>query len=105
MRTLDELKLKYMAAVIGQTNTETMRANVRKGYNAVKDQLKQNLKSARQGVNRISRIAARANPLSEADYIDLLIESEQLEKKSEWNSRMKYLQELREIDEIKTAIA
>jgi hypothetical protein len=104
VRTAEELKRKYMGAVSGKANTETMLANLRQRYNEIKDQIRQNVERARQCVNRLTQIAARANPLSEIDYIDLLIESEQLEKKSGWDTRVKYLQEVRQFAELKADI-
>jgi hypothetical protein len=56
-------------------------------------------------VNHLTQIAARANPLSEMDSIDLLIESEQLEKKSGWDTRVICLQEVRQFAELKADIA
>jgi hypothetical protein len=104
VRTAEEIKRKYMGAVSGKANTETMLANLRQKYNAIKDQLRQDVERARQCVNRLTQIAARANPLSEIDYIDLLIESERQEKKSGWDTRVKYLQEVRQFAELKADI-
>jgi hypothetical protein len=95
VRTADDLKRKYQGAVSGQANHQTMLANLTKKYNNVKAQLRKHVEDARRCVNRLGQIAARPNPLSETDYIDLLIQSEEQDKKSGWQQRVKYLQEAR----------
>jgi hypothetical protein len=105
VRTAEELKRKYMGAVSGKARAETMLANLYQIYNAIEDQLRQDVQRARQCANRLTQIAARANPLSEIPYIiDLLIESEQLKKISGWDTRVKYLQEVRQFAELKADI-
>jgi hypothetical protein len=61
--------------------------------------MRQEVNRARQCINRLEDIAARPNRLSEVDYIDLLIETERLEKNTGWDDRVRYLQEARALAE------
>ena len=46
-------------------------------------------------INKLNAIALRPNPLSDLDYIDLLIESEKNEKKYGWVERLKLYNKMR----------
>lgn len=46
---------------------------------------------ARSCLNRQEMIALKSNPLTQADYIELLIESEKSQTKPGWQDRIKYL--------------
>jgi hypothetical protein len=59
--------------------------------------MRQHVDNARSYINRLGQIAARPNPLSNVDYIDLLIQSEEQEHKVGWEGRVRYLRGLREL--------
>jgi hypothetical protein len=103
-KTLEELRVKYQEAKGKETSSQDILVNLRQKYNRIKQELRENVEAARQHVNRLGQIAARPNPLSSVDYIDLLIESERMEKKSGWDIRVKHLQEVRRYAETGTAI-
>ena len=52
-------------------------------------------KWARQCVNELQKIALKANPLSEIQYIELLIRTEQDEKKKGFKDRVKMLEDMK----------
>ena len=52
-------------------------------------------KWARQCVNELQKIALRANSLSEIQYIELLIRTEQDEKKKGFKDRVKLLEDMK----------
>jgi predicted nucleotidyltransferase len=103
-RTAEDLKRKYQDAMKGQTSHKAMVANLHRRYEDVKNDLRKRIDEARQCVNRLEEIAARPNPLSEIDYIDILIDAEQQEKKSGWAQRVKHLQEARQYAVTQAAI-
>jgi hypothetical protein len=51
-------------------------------------------------VNHLGSVAGRTNPVSEADFADLCIEFQEIEKQPGWDIWMRYLEKLREITEI-----
>jgi hypothetical protein len=57
------------------------------------------MEKARKHVNRLGKIATQPDPLSSADYINLLIQSKQSEKKPGWQVRIDHLREVKKEDE------
>ena len=55
---------------------------------------------AQEILARLNEIALKPNPLTELDYIDLLIESEKQECKPGYRKRLEYLQEARKKAEV-----
>ncbi len=53
------------------------------------------IRQVQRSLKRLDEIALKPNPLSEVEYIDLLIQSEQQEKKVGWNQRVQYLHHAR----------
>ena len=51
-------------------------------------------------INKLNAIALRPNPLSDLDYIDLLIESEKIERKYGWEQRLKLYYKMRKEAEL-----
>lgn len=49
----------------------------------------------RQSINRLSEIALKPDPLTEIDYLDLLIEAEQVEAKQGWKERVNHYTKIR----------
>jgi hypothetical protein len=104
-RTASELLAKYNDATNREATSQELIANLQRKYQAIQETLQQNVERARQHVNRLGQIAARPNPLSSVEYIDLLIQSEQGDKKPGWIKRVQYLRDVREMAEIGTGIA
>jgi hypothetical protein len=97
--TLEKLKAKYMDAKSKETTIQAMLATMQQAYNRIKQDLAAHVEEARKHVNRLGEIAARPDPLSSADYINLLIQSEQSKKKPGWQVRINHLREVKEEDE------
>ncbi len=51
-------------------------------------------------INKLNAIALRPNPLSDLDYIDLLIESEKNERKYGWEERLQLYNKMRKEAEL-----
>lgn len=49
------------------------------------------IKRAQQSLRRLDEIALKLNPLTQVEYLELLIESEKMEAKPGWKQRLKYL--------------
>ena len=49
------------------------------------------IKRAQQSLRRLDEIALKPNPLTQVEYLELLIESEKMEAKPGWKQRAKYL--------------
>lgn len=53
-------------------------------------------REAKESMQRLDEIALKPNPLSEVEYIDLLIESERQEGKPGYSQRIKYYQDMKQ---------
>jgi hypothetical protein len=104
-KTAAELKAKYQDAPTKAVSTKTLLANAQQQYDDIRQQLKQNVEAVRRYVNRLGEIAARANPLSSVEYIDLLVQGEESEKRPGWQDRRKRLLEVRGFAETGQGIA
>jgi hypothetical protein len=104
-RTLEELKAKYTDATCKESTSQGLIASLQKKYKAIQDELRRNVEAVRKHVNRLGEIATRPNPLSQVDDIDLLIRTEEVERRPGWDSRVRYLAEVRQMAEISTDIA
>jgi GTPase SAR1 family protein len=103
-RTLEEIRAKYADATTKKASAESILSKTRTMYKEIQAELQKHVENARRYVNRLAEIAARPNPLSSVDYIDLLIQAEEIEKKSGWQSRVRYLHEVREFAETGIAL-
>ncbi len=63
------------------------------------------IRQAQQSLNRLGEIALKPNPLSEVDYIELMIEYEKTEFKPGWIERVQYLEEAKKEAKITREIA
>ena len=87
-RTFDELKKKYRHAVQGKTKAERKISAIQSHLSTVDGMIRE----VKDSLQRLDEIALKPNPLSDVEYIDCLIQSEQQEHKDGWNQRVQYLQ-------------
>ena len=90
--TLDSLKVKYFAAKQGKAKKEDMIRAIKERLTLVDQLVMENIRQVQRSLHRLDLIALKPNPLSEVEYIDLLIESEKQEAKAGWKERVQYLQ-------------
>ena len=94
-KTFDELKKRYEAAMTGKSTKEgvvsTIRADIAARYHEAFHMTRQ----AQQILHRLDEIALRPNPLNEVEYIDLLIQSEEIEGKDGYKQRIECLKTVR----------
>ena len=87
-RTEEDLKRKYFDAMSGKSVHESMMENIVVQLKAIHLQVMETIEKARQCLRRLDEIALRPNPLSETDYLELLIEAEKREAKPGWMERV-----------------
>ena len=94
-RTYDNLKKRYESATAANTQkmalVTRLQEDVAKGYQDALDKICQ----AQRILKRLDEIALRPNPLSEVEYIDLLIQSEEDQANSGYRKRIQCLQKVR----------
>ena len=103
-KTYYELKKRYEAALSGKSNKENIvsmiRAEVATSYQEVFLMIRQ----AQQILQRLDEIAPHPNPLSEIEYIDLLIHTEEIDGGPGAVHRIKYLKTVREKAELMSTV-
>lgn len=104
-KSYEELKRKYLLAQIGKEKQTSVLEKVRCAFIQLYQNVQKMMNDVRCYINKLNEIALRPNPLSDVDYIDLLIESEKNEKKYGWKERIKFFVKMKEEAEIITKIA
>ena len=94
-RTYDELKQRYDEATQAKSRVQVMVANIQATIRSTYDESVGLLVRARQTLQRLDEIALKPNPLSQVEYIDLLIQCEKERGKEGYQERIKYLNEVR----------
>ena len=95
-----DLKERYDKAVEGKKQAEGMIKNMEREKQDFFNEILQNIQKAHRCIKRLDEIALKPHPLTDVEYIDLLIESEKLEKKDGFEKRIKYYKEVRKQAEL-----
>ena len=95
-RTLEDLKKRYHEALSSQFSVENMIANMEDHLSFLQQKVIELSRAAKQSMQHLDEIALKSNPLSEVEYIDLLIESEKQEAKPGFQQRVKYYQDMKQ---------
>ncbi|XP_076062098.1 uncharacterized protein LOC143037560 [Oratosquilla oratoria] len=95
-RTVQELLDRYEKAKSGKQSKQQVIAAIETDMENLGKKLLQLIRDAQQHVEKLEAIALKPNPLSTKEYIDLMIESEKLQKKSKWEKRVEMLTHLKE---------
>ena len=94
IQTRKELLKEFKVAESSRNQTATLIDNINKRDNAkLDDVIEQMLQQARYSLLRLQEIALKPNPMTQAEYINLLIESEKRECKPGWDDRVKCLED------------
>lgn len=99
-RTSDDLKKKYETAVSGKSKVEGMIGQLENFLQDVHSRVMSMIYQAQQSLFRLDEIALKPNPLTEVQYLELLIESEKNEAKPGWRQRVEYYEEAKRQAEI-----
>ena len=94
-RTYDELKQRYDEATQAKFRKQVMVANIQAKIRSTYDESVGLVVQAQQTLQRLDEIALKPNPLSQVEYIDLLIQCEKDEGKDGYQERIKYLNEVK----------
>jgi len=94
IKTLDELKKAYTSAKDKRSTVVQMVENMGKEFNQVQETVYILITEVHKCVTIIQQIALRPNVLSQAEYIELLIHSEEAEQKPGYMDRVAQYQKL-----------
>ena len=94
-RVFDEKKTLYNQAVQVKNEVEATINQLQEEFNETQEVLLQLVAEMQRTAERLSEIALRKDPLLQVDYLDLLIQSEKLQKRPGWIDRTKFLTETR----------
>ena len=93
MRTSEDLKKKYETALTGKNKVEGMIGKLEEYLMEVHNKVVTMIVKAQQSLRRLDEIALKPNPLTQIEYLELLIESEKNEAKAGWKQRVEYYEE------------
>ena len=91
----DSKKTLYQKAVQGQTNVETLISQLEGEFDSTQEIVLTFVAEMQRGLQRLSEIALKKDPLQQVDYLDLLIQSEETQAKPGFKERVRSLQETR----------
>ena len=91
-RTVEDLKKKFHKAVQQKATSEQMMKAIEESLQGVHMQVLNMIKRAQQSLRRLDEIAVKPNPLTQVEYLELLIKSERRAAKPGWKQRMQYLE-------------
>ena len=94
-RTYDDLKKRYETAKSGKNKTQSMIVANEQILMQLQAEVYSLLDEVRFSIHRLDEIALRPNPLTDIEYIDLLIESEKREHKHGWKDRIRQYERIR----------
>ena len=95
-RTDKDLEAKYGKAVKGMNKVQSMIHNIEHELQFLRNLVLELIQNIRKSLNRLGEIALKANPLTEVEYIDLLIQSEEDQAKQGYQDRIKYYKEVKQ---------
>ena len=88
--TLESLKEKYLKAVHEKATAKKMLISLAESLENVHVGVLNKIRQAQKSVRRLNEIALKPKQLTEAEYIELLIESEKRAASPGWAQRVKY---------------
>ena len=91
-RTHKDLKMKYDSAVGGKSLVENMIDSHQQQLEKAHAELHEMVDEARQCLMKLDQIALKPNPITQVEYLQVLIESEKKQAKKGWLDRVKYLE-------------
>lgn len=94
-RTSEDLKARYMKAVGGKSEMEKAIAGMETEMQGLIVIVHDMMNAARTSIERLKKIALKPNPMTEVEYLDLLIESELNEHAEGFQQRINVLKKFR----------
>ena len=93
IQTLKELLKEFKVAESSRNETAALIDNINERIRKTDDIIEQMLQQARYSLLRLQEIALKPNPMTQAEYIELLIKSEKRECKLGWEDRVQSLED------------
>ncbi|XP_078354562.1 uncharacterized protein LOC144639170 isoform X1 [Oculina patagonica] len=94
-RTSQDLKMKYNLAVSGKSKVQNMLGELERCLHDLRIKVLSDMYKVRESLRRLDEIALRPNPLTEVQYIELLIETEKRECRPGYLDRVKAFEEVK----------
>ena len=91
----DDIRKRYNTAVEGLSEAEAVIKQVEEEFKNTNRIVLSFVAEMQRGLEKLSEIALKKDPLQQVDYLDLLIESEKSQAKPGWQDRVKSLQKTR----------
>ena len=92
-RTSDDLKKNYLVGKEDKKKAEAMVNNIKKHITDTRQDVKKKMKTVQGCLAKLNEIALRTNPLTEENYLEMLIRSEEDQKRAGYLERIKFYQE------------
>ena len=92
-RTLDNLKERYQKAIDGKNKHEAMVSNLEEEVKIMFCNFIDNVQLVCEIIQRLDEIALRKSPLTDLDYLDILIETEKIDKREGYLERINYFEQ------------
>ena len=99
-RTSEDLKKRYEVAKSGKNLVEGMIEKLEEDLTEMHNNVLSMMFKAQESLQRLDEIALKPNPLTQIEYLELLIESEKNEAKPGWKQRVQYYEEAKRQVEI-----
>lgn len=104
-RTSADLKTKYDTAKTQKTTAEAMIAKNEDQLAQLHAEVHLLIGQTHESIERLKEIALKPNPMTEIEYLDLLIQSEQQDHKPGWQKRVEKYREFRKDAELYKKVA
>lgn len=95
-RTSEDLKRRYYTAMSSESSAKDMVANMEDHLKFLERKVLEMAREAKESMQHLDEIALKPTPLTEVEYIDLLIESEKQEAKPGFQQRIKYYENIKQ---------
>lgn len=99
-RTSDNLKKRHDSAITGKEKAKELMAKKELDLHKLQVQVYLLIERVRESIERLDAIALKPNPLTEIEYLDLLIESETSEAEPGWKERVSQYRKIRKDAEV-----
>ena len=103
-KTYQDMEAKYLSATEKSEKSKSLLDKIKEQYDNVMEQNEKLVIDVKHCINRLKEIALKPNPISEIEYINILIENEKEGRKDGYKERVKILEELRAKAEIRATI-
>jgi hypothetical protein len=100
LKTYEDLKSKFEIALEGKAAVKQMLVSHQHKLEVAHAHFNEMINEAQQCLVRLAEIALKPNPLTQFDYIEILIMSEKRQAKEGWKERAKYLETAKEQAEL-----